>query len=718
MKLDGRNATLSTWLLILGGIAMFATAVVGFLNHSIVNGENFAEVVNKVRQDDAVKEQVGIEIGRGAVDARPDLVAIQPAIAAASAAVVGSPVLDPVFTPAIKSFHTALTKEGGDSAVLTLADLGSTLTTALKTFAPDAAASLPDNLNVVLADVGGQEGLAAQIIPFISVISTLAWILPLVTLLLLIGAVWLSEQRRVTLVRLGWMLIGVSGGLLVLVLGMNIASLFFPTDNLQDSVTRAALQSFSMPLGVRALATAVVGGLLVAGAGALLPQVDVGGNVRRAARTVLSRPKSQSWQIVRALSLLGVAGLILFFPTATAQIAALLAGVVLLAYGATELDVVAEQLRSADEARSQRATLASEEEPTSAGGRRRVPAWVVPTVAGLGAVGVLAALIVPQHLPQTDEVQTAAGSDVGCNGYVELCDKPFSEVVIAASHNSMSVADGNWYLAEQPKDMVSSLDDGIRGLLVDTWYGIPASNGRAITAPRSVANAEAELRAEYGQQVVDSVQRTIDRVRSATPTGEEQPYFCHTVCELGATAMKPEMQRLNAWLEEHPRNVVVLFLQDTVTPADTDKVLRETGLADRAYVHVDGQPWPTLGQMIDQGKQVFVLMENQGGGAEFPYLHQGFDVVQDTEYTFNEASDFTCTLKRGQPDSPMFNVNHWLASFAHLVSNAEKVNTYEALMDRVKECDQVRDRAPSMISVNWYDKGDLFQVVNELNGVR
>lgn len=716
MKLDGRNATLSTWLLIVGGIAMFATAVVGFLNSSIVNGENFAEVVNKVRQDDAVKEQVGIEIGRGAVDARPDLVAIQPAIAAGAAAVVGSPLLDPVFTPAIKSFHTALTKEGGDSAVLTLADLGSTLTTALKTFAPDAAASLPDNLNVVLADVGGQEGLAASIIPLISLISTLAWILPLVTLLLLIGAIWLSEQRRVTLVRLGWMLIAVSGGLLVLVLGMNIASLFFPTDNLQDSVTRAALRAFSMPLGMRALATAIIGGLLVAGAGALLPQVDVAGNVRRAIRTVLSRPKKQSWQIVRALALLGVAGLILAFPTATAQIAAFLAGLVLLAYGATELDVVAEQLRADDEANSERATLV-DDEPPAGDGRRRVPAWVVPTVAGLVAAGVLAAVIIPQHLPQTDDVQTAAGSEVGCNGYVELCDKPFNEVVIAASHNSMSVADGNWYLAEQPKDMVSSLDDGIRGLLVDTWYGIPASNGRAITAPRSVANAEAELRAEYGQQVVDSVQRTIDRVRSATPTGEEQPYFCHTVCELGATAMKPEMQRLNTWLEEHPRNVVVLFLQDTVTPADTDKVLRETGLADRAYVHVDGQPWPTLGQMIDQGKQVFVLMENQGGGTEFPYLHQGFDVVQDTEYTFDQASDFTCTLKRGQADSPMLNINHWLASFAHLVSNAEKVNTYEALKARVEECEKVRDLAPTMISVNWYDKGDLFRVVNELNGV-
>jgi hypothetical protein len=340
----------------------------------------------------------------------------------------------------------------------------------------------------------------------------------------------------------------------------------------------------------------------------------------------------------------------------------------------------------------------------------------VPTLAGVAAAGILTAMVIPEHLPQHNQVQPAADS-VGCNGYVELCDKPFDEVVIAASHNSMSVADGTWYLAEQPKDMVASLDDGIRGLLVDTWYGVPTTDGKVMTGPRSVAGAEEALRAEYGQEVVDSVQRTVDRIRNAKPAGEEQPYFCHTVCELGGTAMEPEMQRLSAWLDDHPRNVVVLFLQDTVTPADTDAVFRATGIADRAFVHVDGQPWPTLGEMIEQGKQVFVLMENTGGGTQFPYLHQGFELVQDTEYTFHSAADFTCTPKRGHPDSPLFNINHWLASFAHLVSNAEAVNAYDVLSARVDDCEQVRGRAPTMISVNWYDRGDLFRVVNELNGV-
>ena len=281
----------------------------------------------------------------------------------------------------------------------------------------------------------------------------------------------------------------------------------------------------------------------------------------------------------------------------------------------------------------------------------------------------------------------------------------------------MSIADGTWFLAEQPKDMVESLDDGIRGLLVDTWYGQPTADGGAITAPESLAGAEAELTATYGKDVVASIQRTIDRVRRSEPSGPTEPYFCHTVCEIGSEPMAPVMDRLNDWMDANPREVLVLFIQDTVTPADTAAVLEKAGLADKAYVHPDGAQWPTLREMIDSNKRLVVLMENEGGGDKYPYLHQGFDLVQDTEYTFKSAADFDCSLKRGEPDSPLFSVNHWLASFSALISSAEEVNAYDVLKPRIDECEIYRGRVPSMIAVNWYDRGDLFRVVNELNGV-
>ncbi len=710
-----RSNTWSKVLLTLGAIGLFMTGILGWLNAAVVNGENFAGLVNEIRQDEAVKTEIGQAVAVAALDAKPDLIAVEPAIAAGAAAVAGSPILDGVFTPAIRSFHDAMTEKGSDSAVLKLADLGATATTALQKFVPQAADIVPANLNLTLAEVGGQEGIAGQIIPVIQAVSTLAWVVPLISLLLVALGLWLAPKRRLAIVRFGWMLLVVAGFLGLVVLGLNVAGLFLDDSTLQGAVISAALAVFSQPLSIRFIAIGVVGGLLVASAGALLPQVDVGDQARTAIGYATRRPAATGWAVARALLVIAVGLLIVLFPTISSQVVAVVAGLAVLFYGVTELDVIAERSRAQDEAEEAAALAATGH---SSEKRRSPVRWLIPVAAAAVGLLVLAALIIPGNLPQDDTIQTASAvNTTACNGFDALCDVPFDQVVIPASHNSMSIADGTWFLAEQPKDMVESLDDGIRGLLVDTWYGQPTEDGGAITAPESLAGAEAELTATYGKDVVASIQRTIDRVRRSKPSGPTEPYFCHTVCEIGAEPMAPVMDRLNTWMDEHPREVLVLFIQDTVSPEDTAAVLEKAGLADKAYVHPDGAEWPTLGEMIDSNKRLVVLMENKGGGDKIPYLHQGFDLVQDTEYTFKSAADFDCSLKRGEPDSPLFSVNHWLASFSKLISSAEEVNVYDVLKPRIDQCEIDRGRKPSMIAVNWYDRGDLFRVVNELNGV-
>jgi hypothetical protein len=710
-----RSNTWSKVLLTLGAVGLFLTGILGWLNAAVVNGENFAGFVNEVRQDEAVKTEIGQAVARAALDAQPDLIAVEPAIAAGAAAVAGSPLLDGVFTPAIRSFHDAMTQKGSESAVLKLADLGVTATTALERFVPQAADIIPANLNLTLAEVGGQEGIAAQIIPVIQEVSTLAWVVPLISLVLVALGIWLAPKRRLAIVRFGWMLLVVAGFLGLVVLGLNVAALFLDDSTLPGAVIGAALAIFSEPLSLRFIAIGVVGGLLVASAGALLPQVDVGGHARTAVGFATRRPTATGWAVARALVVIAVGLLIVLFPTISSQIVAVVAGLVVLFYGVTELDVIAERSRAQDAAEQAAARAASGEEPQ---GRRSPVRWLIPVAAAGVGLLVLVALIIPGNLPQSNDLQSASAvNTTACNGFDALCDVPYDQVVTPATHNSMSIADGTWFLAEQPKDMVDSLDDGIRGLLVDTWYGQPTAGGSAITAPESLAGAEAELTATYGADVVASIQRTIDLVRRSEPSGPTEPYFCHTVCEIGSEPMAPVMDRLNDWMDAHPREVVTLFIQDTVSPADTAAVLEKAGLVDKAYVHPDGAEWPTLREMIDSNKRLLVLMENEGGGDTYPFLHQGFDLVQDTEYTFKTAEDFDCSLKRGEPDSPLLSVNHWLASFSTLISSAEEVNAYDVLKPRIDECEIERGRVPSMIAVNWYDRGDLFRVVNELNGV-
>ncbi len=47
----------------------------------------------------------------------------------------------------------------------------------------------------------------------------------------------------------------------------------------------------------------------------------------------------------------------------------------------------------------------------------------------------------------------------------------------------------------------------------------------------------------------------------------------------------------------------------------------------------------------------------------------------------------------------------------------DKVNAYNLLMGRVRNCMQQRQLFPTIVAVNFYDQGDLLRVVNDLNGV-
>jgi len=343
---------------------------------------------------------------------------------------------------------------------------------------------------------------------------------------------------------------------------------------------------------------------------------------------------------------------------------------------------------------------------------------VPPVAAGIAAVVLLAVVALPAAVPQATPVVASTDDPQACNGHVELCDRKFNDVAFPASHNSMSAADeAGWFLAEQPTSMVNSLDDGIRVFLIDTWYGRSTESGGAVTAERSLARAQSELTDGRASELTPAMQRSIDRLRAEDTLGPEKVYLCHTLCELGATPLQPQLAGLKQWLDEHPREVVTVFIQDATTPQDTAEVFERTGLAQMAYVHQPGTAWPTLREMIDSDQRLLVLMENEGGGARFPYLHQGFDLVQDTGYTYATVADYDCAANRGPADADLFMINHWLSSFTALVSSAQRSNTEGVLGDRVRACRDERGQIPNFVAVNWYDQGDLLSVVDELNGL-
>jgi hypothetical protein len=336
---------------------------------------------------------------------------------------------------------------------------------------------------------------------------------------------------------------------------------------------------------------------------------------------------------------------------------------------------------------------------------------------GLAVVGGLLLLVGSddEEAPPGDSPSRSAAADA-CNGHAELCRRAYDEVSYAATHNSMSAAsEPGWFFADQPDGILAQLDHGVRVLLIDSWYG-RSTDRRGVVATAGSARAEAIKQAnlEHGALAVKAALR-VRRALGLEASGPTRPYLCHAMCELGSTSWGSSLSELRDWLDAHPREVVTVFVQDEVSPDDTAALVEEAGLLPYLHTPDDGG-WPTLGEMVDSGHRLVLLMENHGGGAAHPWLLQGFDFVQDTPYLFKSAADFSCAPNRGDPGASLFLVNHWIDSKSNARARAEEVNAGEVLLRRLRECQVERGMLPNYVAVDHYDRGDLLDVVDELNG--
>jgi hypothetical protein len=194
--------------------------------------------------------------------------------------------------------------------------------------------------------------------------------------------------------------------------------------------------------------------------------------------------------------------------------------------------------------------------------------------------------------------------------------------------------------------------------------------------------------------------------------------MCHGLCEIGATDFRTGMTEVADWLQAHPDEVVSLMIEDHAPADQIGAVLEEAGIGPLAFVPPPaGATWPSLGQLIDSGHRVLVMLEGSDGGTRYPWLVNAYQrLVQETPYTFPRSTDFSCAPGRGRSDAPLFLVNHWLSGFDKLVTAARQVNATAMLGARVTACRQQR-RLPNLVAVNYADIGDVVSVVRQLNGV-
>ncbi len=260
----------------------------------------------------------------------------------------------------------------------------------------------------------------------------------------------------------------------------------------------------------------------------------------------------------------------------------------------------------------------------------------------------------------------APSSPQRCNGSEALCARPLDAVVFPATHNSMSNEAEGWGLPNQPFGLLRQLEDGVRGMLIDTY--------------------------EVDGAVV----------------------LCHSVCALGSTDLIAALGEIKGFLDTNPGEVLVFVVQDGASIEATEAAFAAAGLTERLITApAPGAAWPTLGSLVDRGAQVLLTRESGGDG---PAWYRSFyEVGFDTPYSFERPEDFTCDVLRGRARNDLFLVNHWLSTPFPTREGAAEVNAADVLRARVDACEAERGRQVNLVAVDHYDLGDLFAVVDALN---
>jgi hypothetical protein len=160
---------------------------------------------------------------------------------------------------------------------------------------------------------------------------------------------------------------------------------------------------------------------------------------------------------------------------------------------------------------------------------------------------------------------------------------------------------------------------------------------------------------------------------------------------------------------------VVILVEPFVSPERVEDAFRKSGLLAYAAELERDEPLPTLRQLIEDDKRVVVFTE-RGGGA-YPWYHDQFSFTQDTPLGVERPQDFSCKFARGDENSPIFMLNHWVDRFPPPLTDNRRASQRSSLLAYARRCQRERGLLPSLIAVDYYDEGDIVDVARQLNGL-
>ncbi len=691
-----RDVTAS--ILLIAGVTLTMTGLVLLdVRQGVLTPDGLSRRAGIALADPRVSALLADRATNAVLAAQPDLTAFRPVIASVASAAVSSQAFQRAMRVSIRSAATAASTEATRNIALSIPDLGVLFRSVLTQGHPGLAEKIPPRVRGVVAELG--QGKTASVI--VNLLRASRRLAGLAILLIglgvacIAGAFVLTRDRRRALADLSVNLI--AAGLVVLVL--RAAGGWFLRSIGADALAHEALAAVwvAMTVGIRgwALTFGLVGIVMAASAHSLLGRMTIAEALTGASRFAQNPPGGVWGALARSALLMAVGGATVVNPRQVGEWLMLAVGGACAFVGVREALV----LLQGSPGPGVHGTPAG----ARGAGLRRV------AVIGVATALLAVAAVLLLRPGQAVVVQTAGL----CNGSSALCERRLDQVTFAGTHNAMSAADvQGWMLPQQERGISGQLADGIRAFLFDVHYGRPAG-----TAVVTDLDAETASRQKIEEAVGPEGVEAALRIRNRFAGGDLGPrglYLCHGFCELGAQPLVPWLSTLADFLVQNPDEVVLLVVEDYVTPEDLAREFEQAGLSGLVYRGGRQAPWPTLRALVDAGQRVVVMTESGRPGVD--WLLPAFEVMQETPYKFKKPVEMSCAPHRGGSGGSLFLINNWIDTTPNpKPSNAAIVNAYDALLARARRCEAERGLKPTVLAVDFYRTGDLTKVVGELN---
>lgn len=283
--------------------------------------------------------------------------------------------------------------------------------------------------------------------------------------------------------------------------------------------------------------------------------------------------------------------------------------------------------------------------------------------------------ILDDYYPYTSDSLFQYTHNTVCNGHHELCYKRLNEVTFVQTHNSHA-DDGSFSIlaANQNGDIPAQLSAGVRGLGLKLYFTSSIFCGSGT-----------KLYAYHGNPL------------------------------LGCTEFSTIGSQILDFLNNNPDEFLFITIEGSASNSEIATGFNSAGLTPFLYQHTLGEIWPTLGELIQNNQRLIVMTDNSG--ASLPGYHHLWTFAQDTEYDFATTSDFNCNYLRGNINSDLFLVNHFLTVGSPQPLSAGSTNDWNLVLNRARQCGSSRNLHPNLLYIDFFNSGDVFRAADTLNQI-